>query len=349
MRVCMIVNNIKTEGNHYTTTLLAQKLHNRKHEVFYIGVDDLSCYADGYIGGKAVQAEPGKTYRTTTSYLDALKANSSKKEKITASEMDILLLRNDPAEEDKTRAWARVAGISFGQMAIENGTIVLNDAYGLSRALNKMYFQQFPKEVRPETLISRNKQEINEFFLSRNENIILKPLFGSGGKSVFQVNRDNVKNLNQMIEAISNDGFVVAQEFLPESEKGDTRVFLLNGDMIQHKGKYAAVQRVNPLGDIRSNLHVGGTARPAVITDEIRQIAAMVKPYLVRDGMFFAGLDIIGTKLIEINVFSPGGFFSACRLENTDFTELIIQSMKHKVYLKSLYQSKLPNNILAIL
>ncbi len=152
-----------------------------------------------------------------------------------------------------------------------------------------------------------------------------------------------------MIEAISNDGYVVAQEYLPESEQGDTRVYLMNGNMIHHKGKYAALQRVNASGDIRSNLHVGGTARPAVITDEIIQIAAMVRPYLIRDGMFFVGLDIIGSKLIEINVFSPGGFYSACRLENIDFTELVIQSLQHKVYLKSLYQGKLFNHILAIL
>jgi len=348
MRICMVVNNIKTEGDHYTTTLLAQKLHNRKHEVFYIGVEDLSYYSEGRVGGRAVQADP-KTYRTTSSYLEAVKSNYTKKQKITTADLDILFLRNDPAEEDKSRAWARVAGISFGQMAIEDGVIVLNDAYGLSRALNKMYFQQFPKEVRPETLISRNKMEINEFFHENGENIILKPLFGSGGKSVFQVNKDNIKNLNQMIEAISNDGYVVAQEYLPESEKGDTRVYLMNGSMMLYKGKYAALQRVNPSGDIRSNLHVGGTARPAVITDEIIRIASMVRPYLIRDGMFFAGLDIIGPKLIEINVFSPGGFYSACRLENTDFTELIIQSLQHKIYLKSLYQGKLSNNLLAIL
>lgn len=348
MRVCMVVNNIKTEGDHYTTTLLAQKLHNRKHDVFYIGVEDLSYYPEGCVGGRAVQADP-KIYRTTSSYLEAVKSKYSQKQKITTADIDILFLRNDPAEEDKSRAWARVAGISFGQMAIENGVIVLNDAYGLSRALNKMYFQQFPKDVRPETLISRNKMEINDFFLENRENIILKPLFGSGGKSVFQVNKDNVKNLNQMIEAISSDGYVVAQEYLPESEKGDTRVYLLNGNMMMHKGKYAALQRVNPSGDIRSNLHVGGTAQPAVVTDEIVQIASIVRPYLVRDGIFFAGLDIIGSKLIEINVFSPGGFYSACRLENIDFTELIIQSLQHKIYLKSVYQGKLTNNILAIL
>ncbi len=348
MRVCMVVNNIKTEGPHYTTTLLAQKLHNRKHQVFYIGVEDLSYYPEGRVGGRAVQADQ-KMYRTTSSYLEALKVNCSKKEKITTADIDILFLRNDPAQEDKTRAWARVAGISFGQMATQDGVIVLNDAYGLSRALNKMYFQQFPQEVRPETLISRNKMEINDFFLKNGENIVLKPLFGSGGKSVFQVNRDNMKNLNQMIEAISDDGYVVAQEYLPESEKGDTRVYLMNGKLMVHKGKYAALQRVNPMGDIRSNLHVGGTAQPAVVTDEIIRIASMVRPYIVRDGMFFVGLDIIGSKLIEVNVFSPGGFYSACRLENTDFTELVIQALEHKVYLKSLYHGKLPNNILAIL
>jgi glutathione synthase len=281
--------------------------------------------------------------------LESLKANVTNKKKITSSDIDILLLRNDPAEEEKSKAWARVAGVSFGQMAIEEGVIVLNDANGLSHALNKMYFQQFPKEVRPETLISRDKKEIFDFFQKNHKNIVVKPLFGSGGKNVFQVNKDNVNNLNQMIEAIGRDGYVVAQEYLPGSERGDTRLFMLNGQVLNYKGKYAAIRRENANGDIRSNLHVGGSAKPAVITDDILKIASMVRPNLVRDGMFFVGLDIIGAKLIEVNVFSPGGLYSACELTKIDFVECYVQALEHKVYLRALYNGKLTNNRLATL
>lgn len=348
MKICIIVNDIGTEQERYTTTLLAQKMHNQKHDVYYIGIEDLAHYSEGFIGGMAVQAD-SKSFRTTSSYLESLQENKKNKQKITSSDIDILLLRNDPAEEDKTKAWARVAGISFGQMAIEEGVIVLNDANGLSHALNKMYFQQFPKEVRPETLISRDKKEIFDFFQKNKKNIVLKPLFGSGGKNVFQVNENNVNNLNQMIEAIWNDGFVVAQEYLPGSERGDTRLFMMNGQVLQYKGKYAALRRENATGDIRSNLHAGGSVKPAVITEEILKIASLVRPNLVRDGMFFVGLDIIGSKLIEVNVFSPGGLYSACDLTDVDFSKYVIESLEHKVYLRNLYSGKLNNNLLATL
>ena len=336
MRICMVINKINTEGPHYATTLMAQKLHNRKHDVYYIEIDDLSYYPEGCTGGLACKAAP-KTFRTTESYLENLKTNASKKEKITTKDIDIMWLRNDPADENKTRAWARVAGISFGQMAVNENVLVLNDPFGLSKALNKIYFQQFPKEVRPETIITRNKKEINDFFLANNKSIVVKPLFGSGGKSVFQVNENNVKNLNQMIEAISQDGYIVAQEYVPESEKGDTRVFLMNGNIISYQGKYAAIRRKNADDDIRSNLHAGGIAQKAVITDEILKITRLVRPYLIRDGMFLTGLDIIGSKLIEVNVFSPGGLYSACKFEETDFTKPLIESLEHKLYIKSLY------------
>ncbi|MFW5830677.1 MAG: hypothetical protein ACOCVA_00410 [Prolixibacteraceae bacterium] len=348
MRICMIVNNIKTEEVAYTTTLLAQKLHNRKHEVFYIQLDDLSYYPEGLTGGRAVRADK-KNFRTTASYLDNLRKNNDKREKITSQDVDVFLLRNDPAEEDKTRAWARFAGITFGQLAIQENVLVLNDANGLSRALNKTYFQQFPKEVRPNSVITRDKKEINEFFLANQKNIVVKPLFGSGGRSVFQVSESNIKNLNQMIEAISQDGYVVAQEYIPESVEGDTRVFLMNGSLLEYKGKYAAIQRKTADGDIRSNLHAGGEAKPAVITDEIRKIAEMVQPNLIRDGMFLVGLDVIGSKLIEVNVFSAGGLYSACKFTDRDFTIPLMESLEHKLFLKSLYNQRVTNRQLATL
>ncbi len=348
MKVCMIVNNILTEREPYTTTVIAHKMHNRRHDVFYMGIEDLSFFPEGYAGGLATRAE-NKKFRNKGSYLENLKKNIETKERLLFRDFDIVLLRNDPAEEDKTRAWARVAGISFGQMAIEEDVMVLNDANGLSHALNKIYFQQFPKEVRPETIITRSYNEIKDFFLSNNKSIVVKPLFGSGGRSVFQVNEDNIKNLKQMIEAIGQEGYVVAQEFIPESVNGDTRVFMMNGSILKHKGKYAAVKRTTAANDIRSNLHAGGEAKPAVINEEILKITELVRPNLIRDGMFFVGLDIIGSKLIEVNVFSAGGLFSASKFADVDFTESIIHALEHKIYLKSLYQGKITNRRLATL
>ena len=129
---------------------------------------------------------------------------------------------------------------------------------------------------------------------------------GSGGKNVFMVDKQSKSNLNQIIEAISNDGFIIAQEYLPRASEGDTRFFLMNGLPLQKNGVYAAMKRVNKAGDIRSNIHAGGKARKAEVNDEMLALVQILKPKLVQDGMFLVGVDIVGDKLMEINVFSPG-------------------------------------------
>ena len=126
-------------------------------------------------------------------------------------------------------------------------------------------------------------------------------------------------NLNQMVDAVSRDGYVIAQEYLPAAEEGDMRLFLMNGQPLRYRGKYAAFRRVRSGDDMRSNIHAGGKLREATVTDLQLRIAEIVRPKVVQDGMFLVGLDIVGDKLMEINVFSPGGLGSAQRFEKVNF------------------------------
>ena len=97
----------------------------------------------------------------------------------------------------------------------------------------------------------------------------------------------------------------------PAAHEGDTRLFMMNGAPLRYKGKYAAFRRLRSGDDMRSNIHAGGKLRQAEITNQHLQLAEIVRPKLVQDGMFLVGLDIVGDKLMEINVFSPGGLGSA--------------------------------------
>ena len=124
---------------------------------------------------------------------------------------------------------------------------------------------------------------------------------------MFLINEDQHGNLNQMVEAVSRDGYVVAQEYLEAAAEGDMRLFMMNGQPLRYKGKYAAFRRLRSSEDIRSNIHAGGKKAKAVVDDVALHIAEIVRPKLVEDGMFLVGLDIVGSKLMEINVFSPGG------------------------------------------
>ncbi|MBZ0187199.1 MAG: hypothetical protein K8F91_13205, partial [Candidatus Obscuribacterales bacterium] len=125
--------------------------------------------------------------------------------------------------------------------------------------------------------------------------------------------------------------YIVAQEYLREAEKGDTRLFLINGKPLTRNGKIAAFRRLSLSEDVRSNVHVGGKIARAQITPEILELVEVVRPRLVSDGMFFVGLDIVGNKLLEINVFCPGGLGNAGRLEGVDFVPEIIRILERKL------------------
>lgn len=348
MKIVLVVNDIQTEIEEYTSVYLGLRMHNMGHEVFFSGVGDLAYYPDGYMGTVAKQA-PGKTYKTTKTYLRALKSDDVKVENLKATDIDVLFLRNDPAAEPSERGWAKNAALIFGQLALRQGVIVLNDPNSLSEAVNKMYFQHFPETVRPRTLITRDPKEIHDFHEEQNGNMIVKPLQGSGGAGVFMVKDDDAVNLNQMIEAISRDGYVIAQEYLPKAAGGDVRLFVVNGEALCWEGKYAAIKRVNKNGDMRSNMSAGAVAEKVKVDDTMLEIVETIRPKLVLDGMFMVGLDIVGDKLMEINVFSPGGLQGASKLQDIDFSEPVIRAIERKVNYKNTYTDQIDNKLLAMI
>ena len=342
MKIGFMVNDIKTEEPGYTTTRLAMAAINRGHEAWVMGAGDFAYDVDEKIHARARSA-PKSNYKSSDGYLADLQGKKAKTERITVDDLDILMLRNDPSTDLGLRSWAQSSGIIFGRAAMRHGVIVLNDPNGLAKAMNKMYFQLFPEQVRPRTLITRDRDEIKKFAQAEGENIVLKPLQGSGGTGVFLVRKDDLSNLNQMIEAVSRDGYVIAQEYLPAASEGDTRLFLMNGQPFRYKGKYAAFRRVRTGDDIRSNIHAGGKLRQAEISDVHLKIAEIVRPKLVQDGMFLVGLDIVGDKLMEINVFSPGGLGSAQKFEKVNFSHAVIIALERKVEYMSYYRRNFDN------
>jgi len=350
VKLGIVVNDINTEMAGYTTTYLAMAATNRGHEVWYMGVADFSYDADENAHAHA-RSVPHRRYRSARVYLSKLRGPEARVSRITLEQLDVLLLRNDPAEDAIKRPWARLAGINFSRLAMRHGVIVVNDPDGLSQAMNKMYLQYFPEQARPATLITRDRSEIKSFVKEQGGYAVLKPLSGSGGHNVFLVSPDEEANINQMIEAVSAEDYVVVQEYLPLASKGDTRLFLLNGEPLQYQGKYAALHRARRSsdGDMRSNMTAGAVSHPAHVDEEMLQLAEIVRPKLVQDGMFLVGLDIVGNKLMEINVFSPGGLYSAERFTGVPFSRRIIQALECKVEHVRRYHHRIPNREIAVL
>ena len=348
MRIGFVVNSLETEQPTYTTTRLAMAAVNRGHEAWLIGTGDLALDPDNHTRARARSA-PKEKYKVLATYLDELRGPRARTHRITVDDLDVLMLRNDPAEDTGLRSWAQIAGIMFGRAAMLRGVIVLNDPNGLAQAVNKMYFQLFPEEVRPATLITRDRGEIRAFARDLGTDIVIKPLQGSGGQGVFLVRQNDLGNLNQMIEAVSRDGYVIAQQYLPEAAEGDMRLFVMNGQPLKYKGKYAAFRRLRSGDDIRSNIHAGGKKGQALVDERALRIVEIVRPKLVADGMFLAGLDIVGDKLMEINVFSPGGLGSAQSFEGVNFANAVIDALERKVQYMGYYQRNFNNVDMATL
>ena len=240
------------------------------------------------------------------------------------TEVDVLMLRNDPSIDAET-PWATEAGILFGREAAKRGVIVLNDPDSLGRAINKLYFQSFPVEARAETLITKHDADIKAFAKEHGGNIILKPLQGSGGSGVFKLDPKNASNLNQMIEAIGRDGYIIAQAYVPAAKKGDIRFFLMNG------GRSRSTANMPRFAGSRRRTTSAPTSTPAARPKRSRsarpncEVAEMIRPKLVADGMFLVGIDIVGDKILEVNVFSPGNLDSCSDLAGVDFSVPILE------------------------
>ncbi len=346
MKICFVLNDIATERCG-TSVLLMTAAFNRGHEVYVMGVGDFNFHHNEPITILTTQAPKNTKTKSPQKYLEALQGSRVRRKKITAKNLDVLFIRNNPTEEESGREWAEQAGVAFGRMMQQQGVLVLNDAFALSHAfIDKLYFEELPGEIKPDSLITRSKDEILDFWDKHDKKMVLKPLEGSGGKDVFLID-ENEKNVNQIIETISSQGYVIAQEFLPAVKDGDVRILLMNGRVMVKDGKQAIIRRLSGEGEFRSNFALGATADSSDLTPEMQRIVDLTAPKLIRDGLFFVGLDIVKDKLIEINVLSPGGMEHFKDIGLPDFTHIVIESIERKVEYKEMYGNQLSNRVLA--
>ncbi len=348
MLIAFFVNDMAKEFPNYTTTVLAHEAVLRGHRVCYVTPGDFVMLPDDSMQIHARMA-PDKKAKSHTEFFKGIQAVGAKTQEVAMSDVDVLWLRSDPSLDALTEPWAAEAGILFGREAVKRGVLVLNDPHSLSLAVNKMYFQSFPETVRAETLITKHAPDVKEFAKKHGGECILKPLQGSGGSGVFKLESDDASNLNQMIEAITRDGYVIAQAYVPAAAKGDIRLFMMNGVPLQIGKKYAALRRVSAKDDIRSNIHAGGKAVAVEIGQTELRVAELIRPKLLADGMFLVGIDIVGDKILEVNVFSPGNLQSCNKIAGVNFATPIIASIERKVEISKEFAAKFDNKALAVM
>lgn len=346
MKIVFVINDIASEKPVSSTPILMWKAHTRGHQVHVMSVGDFSFHHKEATTVNCFSISKNSKPKNPGEFLKELQ-EKGKRQKLTASEVDVVFLRNNPTEEGSGRLWAEHAGVAFGRMMQQEGVMVLNDAYSLSHAfIDKLYFEELPASIKPASIITRDKDEILEFYENHKKNIVLKPLEGSGGQNVYRIDKHE-KNLNQIIETLSQYGYIIGQEFLPKVKDGDVRVLLMNGRILEEDGKQAIIRRVAGEGEFRSNFSLGASPDKAPLTEKMQRIVDLTAPKLIRDGLFLVGLDIVDDKLIELNVLSPGGLERMGDIGLPDFSTSIIEAIERKYDYKTMYEGRLPNKVLA--
>lgn len=346
MKLAFVVNRVETEQSDYTTIRLARKAAARGHELAFISLGDFIYETSGRICAMATVPK-AEAFEDDNAFLEYLQ-NEAPEERIVVEDFDIVMLRSDPADELVQRPWAPSSSLLFAQLAAAHGTIVLNDPSHLTDAVNKTYFQHFPEEVRPATCITRHADEVVAFLEEHGGKGVVKPLQGSGGQGVFIVDKENRQNLNQIVESVTRDGYAIVQEYLPAAADGDVRILTLNGRPLRVDDTYASLRRSSTTEDHRSNLSAGGNAAMERPDEAALRAADMCAPKLIDDGMYLAGLDVVGDRIIEVNVDSPGALSYMEDLSGVDFSGAIIDDLERKVRLRKNYGGRLSNRHLAV-
>ncbi len=236
------------------------------------------------------------------------------------ADFDVILMRKDPPFDMEF-----IYATYILELAAIQGALVINNPASLRDANEKMFITHFPQCIAP-TLVTRESGQIRDFIAEHGE-IILKPLDGMGGSSIFRIKHGD-PNTNVAIETLSALGtrFIMIQKYISEISEGDKRILLINGEPIDY-----ALARVPLAGETRGNLAAGGTGSGIELSERDRWICEQVAPVLIEKGLMFVGLDVIGDFLTEINVTSPTCIRELDSIYNIDIASKLMDCIETSI------------------
>ncbi|HBP16652.1 MAG TPA: hypothetical protein DEA08_02515 [Planctomycetes bacterium] len=321
MRILILVNEALGIGAKQTTLRLIDVALKQDHSVVVLGVADLGQSTEGVVWGLGRELS-GVSHENDPALVARIAATAPAR--IALASADAMLIRTNPGRDPERRS-LHFAALQLCRVAGRQGLRVLNDPSALQSAFSKLYLLELPPETRPQTLVGSDSEQLIEFIASLDGPAVIKPINGSRGNDVFCVESAKDKNLRQILEVVLRSGHAMVQNFVPEAVRGDTRVLLVDGEILRVNGHPAAFRRIPSGSEFRSNLDQGGTTAQAAIDEGIERSVQRIGPVLRRDGLFFVGLDFLGDKVCEVNAFSPGGVRAAYRYERVDFTSELLR------------------------
>jgi glutathione synthase len=238
--------------------------------------------------------------------------------------IDSLMIRKDPP----------IDPVVFNFLdSIKSECVIINDVDGIRKANNKLFTTTFNdphNTFLPITHVSKDKQYIRQMIADMpGDKVILKPLVGSGGHGVIVLEKNAKSNISSILDfyihGTGDANYVIIQEYIEGAEEGDVRVLMLNGKFL------GAYNRKPPEGDIRANIQIGGTAHKYKMTESQMAVCRKIGPRLAADGLFFVGVDMIGDKILEVNVLNPGGISNINKLDKVKLEKPVVDFIEEKV------------------
>jgi glutathione synthase len=298
--------NIKTD----TTFLMLQEAQSRGYEIFYYTPQ--SMFFD--VKKQKIFAQISKIKLNNSSHFCEI----LEKKYQNLTDFDVILVRQDPPFD------MNYLTTTYFLEKIKDLVLIVNDPSNIRNCPEKLFVTNFPN-LTPPTIISSNLEIIKEFH-KEHKKIILKPLysFGADGVILIDESSQNLASNFEMMQKLYKTP-LIAQKFLAEISDGDKRIFLLDGEPI------GAVARVAQKGEIRSNLHIGGSAQKAQLTNRDLEICREISPHLKKLNLLLVGIDVIGDYLTEINVTSPTCIPEINELNNQKLQTKILEAIERKL------------------
>jgi len=292
-----------------TTFVLLLEAQSRGHDVFYAHPNAL------YLEGD----RPGCRARPLTLRREADFFDLGEPRDLELNELDAIFIRKDPPfDVDYYLATLVLERVD------RNRVVLLNDPQALRDFNEKMLAMWWP-HLMPPTLITADRARVRDF-IQEHGTCVVKPLINAGGEGVLRLFRDD-KNTRSAVDLLTQMGtrMIEVQAFIEAIEQGDKRIILVDGEPA------GAVNRVPSPTDIAANMHVGGRAEKAELTERDQQICAELGPFLEKRGLILVGIDVIGGYLTEVNITSPTGLQEIARFDGVHIEKQIIDAVESKV------------------
>ncbi|RUO68323.1 glutathione synthase [Idiomarina ramblicola] len=235
-------------------------------------------------------------------------------------EFDVIMMRKDPPFDSEFLYATQIL-----ELAEQRGSLVVNKPQSLRDCNEKLFTSWFADSI-ADTLVS-SRADVIKAFHKKHGDIILKPLDGMGGASIFKVGADG-NNLGVIIETLTEKGqrYAMVQKYLPEIKDGDKRILIIDGEPVPY-----SLARIPSAGETRGNLAAGGSGRAQPLSDSDWALARKVAPELKKRGLIIVGLDVIGDRITEINVTSPTCMREIENAYDINIAEMVFQAIEERL------------------